>query len=72
MSPERIIEFSTLRDATKACGSERMLFYSSMFYYGNSMKSDKKLFFGFIIHFLANHILKMKTFSSSFSFPRLH
>jgi len=29
-----------------------------MFYGGGSMKSDKKLLFGFIIHFPPNHILK--------------
>lgn len=32
--------------------------------HGSSMKSDKKLLFGFIIHFPSNHILKRETFSS--------
>lgn len=48
-----------------------------MFYGGSSMKSDKKLLFGFIIHFPPNHILKSemkKSFRSflafSFFLPR--
>lgn len=39
-----------------------MLCNSSMFYVWSSMKSDKKLLFGFIIHFPRNHILKRKNF----------